>query len=422
MLATLRQRNFALLWLGGLISMIGDWVLYAALPFYVYQQTGSTLASAALVASEVLPYLLFGSIAGVFVDRWDRKRIMVVSNVLQTIVVLLLVLILIQPSEWLWVAYVVSFTQTTVATFFGPAENALLPKLVGDEHLVAANSLNALNNNVARLVGPPIGGTLLAVIGLHGVIIVDSVSFLIAALLIALISAQSRPVQDAVTGASVAKNKWLRFWEEWLEGLKLIRRERAIATLFFVLVLTSFGGIMFDPLYPPFVEEVLKAGPEGFGWLLTIQAVGGLIGGIVVGRFGSALPVISLVGWGSIAAGLLLLVQFNVPLLTVALGTAFLVGIPSAANRVGFQTIFQRTVPDRYMGRASGALGTTTAILSLVSVLGFAGALGEVVGIVPMLNVAAGITILAGVVALALLPRVAPQSKPEVSEQEAASL
>ncbi len=69
MLEVLRQRNFALLWFGGLISMTGDWVLYAALPFYVYQQTNSTLATAALVASELLPYLLFGSIAGVFVDR-----------------------------------------------------------------------------------------------------------------------------------------------------------------------------------------------------------------------------------------------------------------------------------------------------------------------------------------------------------------
>src|SRR4051812_33506947 len=114
MLATLRQRNFALLWFGGLISMIGDWVLYAALPFYVYQQTNSTLATAALVACELVPHLIFGTIAGVFVDRWDRKRIMVVANIIQTAVVLLLFFV--WSSELLWVVYVVTFIQTTVIT------------------------------------------------------------------------------------------------------------------------------------------------------------------------------------------------------------------------------------------------------------------------------------------------------------------
>ena len=156
---------------------------------------------------------------------------------------------------------------------------------------------------------------------------------------------------------------------------------------------------------------------------------------VVLALVGLTLVLLLVSGWGfarladetltsgeaRLTASILLnLVMFGFSLIA-ALGTAFLVGIPSAANRVGFQTIFQRTVPDRYMGRASGALGTTTAILSLVSVLGFAGALGEIVGIVPMLNVAAGITMLAGVVALALLPRVVPQSKPEVREQEAAA-
>jgi MFS family permease len=404
-LATLRQRNFALLWFGGLISMTGDWVLYAALPFYVYQTTGSTLATAILVACELLPHLLFGTVAGVFVDRWDRRRIMVVANVLQTAVVLLLLLV--QSGEWLWVVYVVTFVQTTIVTFFGPAENALLPNLVGAEHLIAANSLNSLNNNVARLVGPAVGGVVLGLFGLYGVIVIDSASFLVAALMIALITAQPRPTPhdpvDATTPVPRG-NRWAKFLAEWLDGLRLVKRERTIAILFFVFVLMSFGGVMFDPLYPPFVEDVLRAGPEGFGWLLTVQAVGGLIGGIIVGRFGNALPAVALLGWGSIVMGLLLFVQFNVPVYALALSIAFVMGIPSAANRVASQTMFQRNVPDTHRGRVSGALGTTTALLSLVSVLGLAGTLGDIVGIVPMLNVASGITLVSGVVALVLLP------------------
>ena len=93
MLATLRRRNFTLLWCAGLISLIGDRAMMTALPFYVYQQTSSTLATAALFTAAYLPMVLLGSVAGVFVDRWDRKRIMVLTNLIQTVVMLLLLLV-----------------------------------------------------------------------------------------------------------------------------------------------------------------------------------------------------------------------------------------------------------------------------------------------------------------------------------------
>src|SRR3954447_24588931 len=105
MLVTLRQRNFALVWFGGLISLIGDRAMLVALPFYVYQQTGSTLGTAALFTASYLPMVLFGSVAGVFVDRWDRKRIMIVTNLIQACV--MLPLLLVRSSAWIWLIYLV---------------------------------------------------------------------------------------------------------------------------------------------------------------------------------------------------------------------------------------------------------------------------------------------------------------------------
>ncbi len=93
MLAILRQRNFALLWFGGLVSMVGDWVLITALPFYIYAQTGSTLAAGAILIASTVPSLLFSSISGVFVDRWDRRRIMIVANLARGGLMLLLLLV-----------------------------------------------------------------------------------------------------------------------------------------------------------------------------------------------------------------------------------------------------------------------------------------------------------------------------------------
>jgi MFS family permease len=112
LLATLRQRNFVLLWFGGLVSMAGDWMLLVALPTYIYQLTGSALATGAMFTAGLLPNVLFGSAAGVFVDRWDRRRTMVVANLLLTISVL--PLLIVPQTGWLWVVYAAAFSEHSV--------------------------------------------------------------------------------------------------------------------------------------------------------------------------------------------------------------------------------------------------------------------------------------------------------------------
>jgi MFS family permease len=125
MVATLRQRNFAVLWFAGLISLMGNWMLWIALPVAVYTFTGSTLAVGAMLLANTLPGILFGSLAGVFVDRWECKRTMVVVNGL--LAVSIIPLLLVRSADWLWLVYIVSFVQSTLSQFFAPAENAMLP-------------------------------------------------------------------------------------------------------------------------------------------------------------------------------------------------------------------------------------------------------------------------------------------------------
>src|SRR5947209_9443185 len=228
MLATLRQRNFALLRCAGLISLIGDRAMMTALPFYVYQQTSSTPATAALFTAAYVPMVLLGSVAGVFVDRWDRNRIMVLTNLIQTVVMLLLLLV--RSSTWLWLVLLVAFVETSVAMFFGPAERALLPRLVREDQLIPANALAGLNDNIARLAGPPIGGALLGFLGLGSVAIVDSASFLIAAVLISLISMSSRPSREQVDVTDAVVSSWLGAWQDWLDGLMIERHDHLIHT------------------------------------------------------------------------------------------------------------------------------------------------------------------------------------------------
>ncbi|HEY3028636.1 MAG TPA: MFS transporter, partial [Bradyrhizobium sp.] len=186
MFAILRRRNFALLWFGQLISIIGDWVLFIALPFYVYDMTGSALATGMMFAAQLLPSLLLGSVAGVFVDRWNRKRVMIASDVLRGLVLLLLLVV--RSPDQLWVVYLVAIAQSTIGQFFVPAKNAIIPNLVDENELIGANSLNAVSDSVTRLIGPSLGGMLMAWLGLTSVVLVVSASFLVSALMIALIA------------------------------------------------------------------------------------------------------------------------------------------------------------------------------------------------------------------------------------------
>ena len=202
MLAVLRRRNFALLWLGQLVSQIGDMVLMVALPFYVYQLTGSLLQTGLMYIVETLPRILFGSLAGMFVDRWDRRWTMIVSDFGRAAALLLL---LAHSPSSLWLLYAVACIQSIISLFFVPASSATTPTLVPEHQLVAANSLQSLNESVMRLVGPPLGGALLALAGIAGVVLVDSASFLFSAAMLLLIVAPkpARPIADSPSAAHI---------------------------------------------------------------------------------------------------------------------------------------------------------------------------------------------------------------------------
>ncbi len=150
MLALLWRRDFGCIWIGGLISLVGDWMLLTALPVYVYQSTGSTLATGAMLAARVIPRILLGSLAGVFVDRWDRRGTLIVANLLLALG--LLPLLLATSGERLWLVYVVAFVQSAMAQVVAPALGALVPRLVDERELLRANALNALSNDVSRPV------------------------------------------------------------------------------------------------------------------------------------------------------------------------------------------------------------------------------------------------------------------------------
>jgi MFS family permease len=160
------HRDLRFLLSAGLISLAGDWILRVGLAYRVYALTGSTIASALTIASSFLPQLLLGALGGVFADRWDRRRTMIVADLL--LAAGLLPLLLVHGAGQVWLVFVVLVWEGMVAQFFTPAEQAVLPTLVPDEALVTANATGGQVQNLSRLAGSAVGGVIAAVAGTLG--------------------------------------------------------------------------------------------------------------------------------------------------------------------------------------------------------------------------------------------------------------
>ncbi|MFZ0545650.1 MAG: MFS transporter [Candidatus Promineifilaceae bacterium] len=415
MIETLKNKNFALLWTGGLISMIGNWILIAAMPFHIYSLTGSALATSGFLIAYLVPGILFGSVAGVFVDRWDRKRTMFVTSLAQAAIVLLLVFV--QSAEWVWLVYLAGFIESSLGQFFSPAENALLPRLVGEEHLVSANSLNAMNDNLGRVIGPAVGGALLGVVGFSSVIVADSVSYLIAAVLISLVvsptrkTADAEPTQTAESEDTAPGGQLRQLWEEWLGGMKLVRHNRVLSAVFLVIGVGLFGDAIISALLVPFVQDVVGVGALEFGWMMTARGLGGIIGGLLLAQIGGRISPRKMLTIGMLSGGVLLLIIVNFPFYWVALVGLLLAGLPVVAWMVSIQTLLQSATDEAYLGRIFGAFGTTTTLLMLIGSL-IGGGMGDLINVSLLLSGASLCYVAGGIIAVFLLVR--PEMRGEV--------
>lgn len=419
MLATLRQRDFSLLWFAGLISLSGNWMLQIAVPVVIYQLTGSALAVGGMLLATIVPGILFGSVAGVFVDRWERRRVLMITNLLLALSILPLLLVV--SADMLWLVYVVSFVQSTLNQFFTPAENSLLPQLSDPKLLVSANALNALNNNLARLIGPALGGVVALNFGLTGVVIFDVVTYLVAAVLIALIRMKSQPRQPEQDTRRFDVSK---VFTEWREGMQLIWRERTVRTLFLYNVLTSVGESIIFVLFVPFITGILGGDSLHVGGIMSAQAVGGIIGGLLISSIARYFKTYRLLGISSIIFGIVDLALFNYTRFFEGIAIAYLIIMLAGPLAVGigasYNTLLQSKVDNAYQGRVFGALNLTFSLFMLVGVA-IAGFTSDRIGIVPVINIQGYVYIAAGVMCLLALrekPAVQPVMTPELVKSE----
>jgi MFS family permease len=420
MFKALLRRNFALLWGGQFISSIGDWALMIALPFYVYQLTGSVLQTGVMFIVETLPRILFGSLVGVFVDRWNRRRTMIISELLRAGV--LLILLLVHSSSMLWLVYIVACTQASIALFFNPAYAAITPLLVEEEQLTAANSLEAFSDAATRFIGPPLGGVLLGLLGLQSIVFIDSVSFLFSSLMVLLINmpvSQGTEEDEKAETAPEVTLLWKKVWQEWVEGLGLVRKDLTVSAIFLTMGVLMVAQGIINVVLLIFVHNILHGDASIYGLLITTQGIGTLVGSLLIEQANKLLRPAYLSALTLGISGAAFLAFINFPSLLSGLLLIPVMGVFAIIFFVTAQTLLQKSVPDIQRGRIFASFGTTIS-LSIVIGMGLVSLAGDRLGPVVLLNGAGILIVSGGIIALFTLSnsntRIAQQAPTEQKE------
>ncbi len=390
-LRVIRSPRYFPLWLGQIVSNLGDTLNYVALVVLVFRLSHSGLAVSALVLTEIVPTLLLGPLAGVVIDRLDRRRLLIVVDGVRALLVLALAL-----THALWTVYLLAALLAVGSTLFNPALQAVIPALLTDEERLAANSVAWSSGRLVQIIGASVAGGLIAWAGTTPAFLVNAASFAFSAAMLARLSLPAR--QGPSRGGG---------WAGWLrdvgEGLAYARRDPFVARLVPVQALASLATGATSALLVVLATTHLHLAAQGFGWLLAAIGVGALLGpflsnGLTGGRYlDMRLLFVPYVirGVGDVALGLVVGLPW-------ALVILFVYGLNTSTGVVASNSILQTVIPDRVRGRVFTLLDVTWAAMRLLS-LGLGGLLADRVGVAAVYVIGGALLTLAGALGLGLL-------------------
>jgi len=295
-----RNRNFRQLWLGQVVSQMGDWFDTIALYTIILNLTGSGRDVGLLLVARFVPSFLFGPVSGVVADRFSRRTIMIWSDLLRALVVL--GFLFVRRADQLWIIYVLTVLQLGLSTFFEPAKTAAVPSIVADRELVAANAISSVTWSVMLTLGAAMGGVITGWFGTNAAFILDALSYVLSAALIFNVRLPKRPKRERQK-LSIGQALGIT---ETLEGARYVKQRPAVLALLLVKPAWGLGGGIMT-LLAVFGERIFPVGKSaatGIGVLFAARGIGTAVGPIVARR---------LAGEGKNS-------------LTITIGIAFLIG------------------------------------------------------------------------------------------------
>ena len=391
-LAPLRHREFRLLWAGMSTSLIGNGILLVALAWQVYELAGTPAAMSAVGVALSMPQVVTLLVGGVVSDRFDPRRVMVVSDLVRCAVMATLAWLSISHMLRLWEIMALTALYGAAAGFFGPAFDALVPRLLAEPDLVAANALDQFIRPAGmQIIGPALGGAVIGLAGAGWAFAADAGTFAVsvACLLVMRRSALTPPAGPA-TGDETGS-----LWADLREGVAYVRRH---VWLWGTFLSATFTYLLFvgptEVLLPYVVKTELGGSATSLGLILTSGGIGAILAALTVGWAGIPRRSITFM-YGTWAAATLAVAGYGLATATWQLAAAcVLVNGLEAAGAVAWATTKQRLVPGRLLGRVSSvdwfvstallplsyaAAAPAAALIGTRNTLVFAGVLGAAV-------------------------------------------
>lgn len=346
------NRSFRFLWLGQVVSQMGDWFDTIAVYTIALQLTGSGRAVALIMVARFLPSVVMGPLSGVVADRFSRRSIMIIADIMRAIVVL--GFLLVRRPDQMWLVYVLTVFQLAFSAFFEPAKTAAIPSIVSDRELLPANAIASITWSAMLTLGAAIGGFVAGWFGTDVAFVLDSLTFLASAILIASVRFPKRPVREK---AKLTVGKALGITDT-LEGARYVKHRRRVFAYLMVKPAWGMGGGILT-LLAVFGEKVFPVGGKtatGIGVLFTARGIGTAVGPIVARRWAGETrkQMQAAIGIGFLIGGVFY-IAFAVSSFFLALLFLAVAHTGGSILWVFSTVLLQREVEDKFRGRVFAA-------------------------------------------------------------------
>jgi len=352
----LKNRNFFLLWLGQIISQLGDRLGQMALIAFVYMRApGSTLQIAKILSFTIIPVFIIGPLAGVYVDRWDRRRTMFICDFLRSLLVLSIPLFLFY-FRTLAPVYLIIFIVFSVGRFFVPAKLSIVPDLVDKQDLLIANSLVNTTGMIAATLGFGISGVLVEWLGAKSGFYLNSITFLASATLIFMISKRFVVEMDLKkVGQEIIEVISKSVLQEIKEGVAYFIKNKDIRfTASIIFALWSALGAVYVVIIV-FVQNTLHSTTKDLGLLVMFLGIGLFLGSLVYGRFGQRIRHYKVIFSSLVLSGIMLVIFalgiYNYPNFAMAALLALCLGLTVAPIMIASNTIIHSVSDNDMLGK-----------------------------------------------------------------------
>jgi len=357
----LKNRNFFLLWLGQIISQLGDRLGQMALIAFVYLRApGSTLQIAKILSFTIIPVFLIGPLAGVYVDRWDRRRTMYICDLLRGLMMLTIPLFLFYAKS-LTPIYLIIFIVFSIGRFFVPAKLSIIPDLVQKKDLLIANSLVNTTGMIAAVLGFGISGVLVEWLGAKSGFYLDSLGFLVSGLLIFMISKKfSMAVDLKEVGREIVDVISKSVFQEIKEGLSYFIRKKDIRfTASIIFALWSALGAVYVVIIV-FVQQTLHSATKDLGLLVMFLGIGLFLGSLIYGKFGQRVSHYKIIFSSLVLSGIMLVIFalgiYHYPDFILAALLSLCLGLIIAPIMIASNTIIHNVSDNVMMGKIFSSL------------------------------------------------------------------